>query len=97
MRLSTSRFFLLPACSLPTQYATLPYYLRHLETLNLLSLVLTVCQFFVGVGCLLTHPRDSAPFAFALNAMIFNGVLFAFQWAKYRKYTRFMREYAKID
>ena len=71
--------------------------MRHLETLNILTLALTACQFFVGVGCLATHPRDSAPFAFGLNALIFNAALFAFQWLKYRKYTRFMKEYAKID
>jgi hypothetical protein len=97
LRLTTSRFFLLRPCCLPTQYATLPYYVRHLESINGMTLSFTACQFFVGIGCLRLNPLDSAPYAFGLNAVIFNILLFGFQAHKYRRYMRVSKEYAKVD
>lgn len=75
IRLATSRFLLLRACSLPRQLLEISYYLRHLEIMSALVTFFNLCQLLVGLQCIVESPRNSGAFGFGLNAVIVNATL----------------------
>ncbi|CDW80339.1 UNKNOWN [Stylonychia lemnae] len=95
IRLLTSRFFGMEVFS--TKLDEIVYYVKHLETISLISTVLNVFQLFTGVSCIFDFAFAQDSMGLGVNSIILNTGLVAAQTFKYIKSMNLIRSYGKVS
>eukprot|EP00347_Sterkiella_histriomuscorum_P020977 403335735 len=94
-RLLTSGFFGIEALS--SKIDEIIYYVKHFETISMLSTGLNVFQFFTGVSCVFDFGFSQDSMGLGVNAIIINGVLIAIQTYKYVSTMKVIKSYEKVN